>query len=103
MKLISFILAFLFVGLNLWPCNDTIIEDSCGSEVHYHASDNQDKDSDSDHCSPFCQCYCCHIQVEYAKATDLSSERTFVSVKRAFICTRAGQKFTNALFEPPQV
>lgn len=92
-------MVILFVGLNLWPCNDPIIEDSCGSEIHYHTSNNQE----SDHCSPFCQCYCCHIQIANTHSNNFSDERSLFSVIRVFISNRTGQKFSDSLFEPPQV
>ena len=59
MKLITGILAVLFLGLSLIPCDDA------GSEENEHVT-ILDGDLDHDHsqepdlCSPFCVCHCCH-------------------------------------------
>jgi len=65
MKLMSAILAVLMICLSVIPCDDVEGAENCGTETHFHAQSNQDHDghSESDGCSPFCVCQCCHTPV----------------------------------------
>lgn len=103
MKTPTAILAIFLLGLNLLPCADASAEDTCGTEVHFHTSTNQENETDADHCSPFCQCFCCHIQIANTQIDNLNSDFSIVSIKRLFFIDNGDQEFYNSLLQPPQV
>lgn len=62
MKLISTILSILITFLSLLPCDDVKVIDNCDQEIQFH-NDNDNDHSNTDDCSPFCLCQCCHTPV----------------------------------------
>lgn len=66
MKLISVILAVLMLYLSGMPCDDVEVADNDGVVSYAQAQDSHDHDGDlpeSDGCSPFCACQCCHTHM----------------------------------------
>ncbi len=66
MKLISVILAVLMLYLSGMPCDDVEVADNDGTVTYALAQDGHDHDGDSpesDGCSPFCVCHCCHTHI----------------------------------------
>ena len=61
MRIIASILILLFLGSTLIPCGDDF--GTCKEEIHFHASDDHGDDDHEDHCSPFCACACCGVQL----------------------------------------
>lgn len=61
----SGILAVLMIYLSVMPCDDLNEVDSCAIDTNFHTQNDQDPDghSESDDCSPFCVCQCCHTPV----------------------------------------
>ena len=101
-KIISALLTILFLGLLLFPCADEVIGETCGTEVHFHAQADQDHQSESDLCSPFCQCQCCQTHVAKHQIINLGSF-TVHFVKAIFIYTDdLGKEIPDSLLQPPQ-
>ena len=66
MKLMSIILAVLMLYLSGMPCDDVEVVDKNGTEIFAltHGNDNHNENSpESDGCSPFCVCNCCHTHI----------------------------------------
>ncbi len=84
------------------PCNDVVSGDSCNAEVHFYASTDQENETDTDHCSPFCQCFCCHIQIDRLQESNLTLQLFFLAIKRASYSNSVGDEFINLLLQPPQ-
>lgn len=101
-KLATTILAIFFLGLTLMPCDDVVGQDNCGAEVHYHTNDNHEHDAESDFCSPFCQCHCCHTNVNSYQHLDLSSELSFLSTTHFGYTENNGKDISDSLLHPPQ-
>ena len=62
-----------------------------------------DDHQDSDLCSPFCQCHCCHIHVLNSEISDLSLTLNEISTIVVFYQNRLGKDFNTSLLQPPQV
>ena len=59
MKLFAYILSFVVLALTAIPCVDVPKDNSVQkTELSNTTSDNNHQ-SDTDHCSPFCTCQCC--------------------------------------------
>ena len=64
MKVFSIILAVIVASFSVLPCSDDMTSENCGTEIHFHAgSSDHDDHSNTDLCSPFCNCCCCHTHV----------------------------------------
>lgn len=65
MKYLVTILTVLVIYHSAIPCADVNGADDCGTETQFHAENNQNDDdhSDTDACSPFCVCQCCHTPI----------------------------------------
>lgn len=66
MKLMSVILAALMLYLSGMPCDDLEVADNDGKITYLpsqHTHDHDGGSSDSDGCSPFCVCHCCHTHI----------------------------------------
>lgn len=66
MRIMASILVLFFLGSSMIPCCDNI---ELFGEVHAHAMGDQDhddakeEDAHGDHCTPFCSCDCCGVQL----------------------------------------
>ncbi|WP_394355031.1 DUF6660 family protein [Maribacter aquimaris] len=61
MKIITLILSFYILGLNVLPCTDTRAEfDDTQIEAAF-SLDLDHSHSAFDLCPPFCSCHCCHV------------------------------------------
>lgn len=64
----SAILSIYLLAIAVLPCADEAgwcvfdIEDALGLELHESGTHDHNKDC-ADHCSPFCTCSCCHINL----------------------------------------
>lgn len=65
MKLFSFIMAFLILGLSVLPCRDAKAatlnaKDLITKALNAHADDHENNGHE-DNCSPLCICSCCSV------------------------------------------
>lgn len=103
MKLTTLILAFFLLGLNLLPCNDTVAEESCSKEMHFHTTGDADSHNDVDFCSPFCQCNCCQTVVTSNQILEIDSDLIFLAINEFRYSIKVGKENPKQMFEPPQV
>lgn len=106
MKFIALILSIYILALNFTPCEDseainnndtsTVVEMS-QSLTHNHS------DSDFDSCSPFCQCYCCHIQVTYFNLDEITVISNHISTEVFTHFSSLGKDIPNSILQPPRV
>ena len=72
MKILAYILSFVFLALIANPCidkpNDNILQKSEISQT----TTNHDQQTDNDHCSPFCSCQCCQTNFYVSNITSAS-------------------------------
>jgi hypothetical protein len=59
MKIFAFIMAFLVLALSIMPCMDDNNEFKGNQKTAISKSNSQQEHSESDDCSPFCNCSCC--------------------------------------------
>jgi len=100
MKIMAFLLAFFLLGLAIVPCADNLPQSNIEQVSDSHSDHNHDADSDL--CSPFCVCHCCHTHFvvnqslfngEYV-APYLMPESNYIE--------SAPSGFANSLLQPPQ-
>lgn len=99
----TIILSIFLLSLTLLPCDDMQTEDNCGTESHYHLTDNHDHDADADLCSPFCQCHCCHTHITAQQSPPLSATLAFISESTSGYIPNIGKDIADSLLQPPQV
>jgi len=94
-------MAFLFMGLILVPCDDTMAAGDCESSYVEH-SDQEDHKDTGDECSPLCICNCCQVhftsfsQCEKATTIELITEIDFL-----YLESHPKESF-NPLLKPPK-
>lgn len=101
MKLLTFILSTYILVLNLAPCEDyTTLNDEVKTEISQGFNhDNQD----SDLCTPFCNCQCCHINVMQLKLVNVKFNTSFISTQDFFYLNGIEKDFTPSILQPPKV
>ncbi len=103
MKFLAAILSIYIFALNLVPC-----EDSCDfdNEVKTEISktlDNDHKHQDTDSCSPFCNCQCCHVHATHFKIVDFIIATTSISTEVFYHFKGLEKDFNSTILQPPQV
>lgn len=63
MKFLAFILSIYIFALNLALCEDNVALDNIVNTEILQAIGDDHQNQDSDLCSPFCQCHCCHVHI----------------------------------------
>ena len=66
------------------------------------AMDNDHQHQDSDLCSPFCICQCCHINATYLQFSYIKYEITFISTQDFFYHNGIEKDFTTSILQPPR-
>ncbi|CAM1340480.1 DUF6660 family protein [Tenacibaculum amylolyticum] len=103
MKLFTIIFALYIFALNLVPCEDY---GSLDNEVNTEISKSGEHDhnhQDSDMCSPFCQCQCCHVYVIHVSIADYKVSDVAFIEKSYFYEEGFEKEFNTSLLEPPKV
>jgi len=59
MRKIAYILSFLVLVLTVIPCIDKPKDNILQKSEISQSTNNNNHQSDADHCSPFCTCQCC--------------------------------------------
>ena len=103
MKFLAFILSMYLFALNLAPCADYVASDDDAKTEISQAIDSDHQHPDSDLCSPFCICQCCHINATYFKFVDLRFEFTYISTQDFLHLNGTEKDFTNSILQPPRV
>lgn len=102
MKYFALILSFYFLGLNFVPCEDAGELSGKDPLVQEINQDLKNTPNDTDDCSPFCQCHCCHVHVT---KLDFTSSKTIEAISTLIIQKgkNSGQEIPNFHFQPPKV
>jgi PBP1b-binding outer membrane lipoprotein LpoB len=102
MKYLAILLAIYIFALNLATCADYIPTHEDAKTEISHATDNH-QHQDSDLCSPFCNCQCCHIHATYFKVVDFKIAINHISTKVYFHFDGLEKDFNASILQPPQV
>jgi len=101
MKFIAFILSIYILGLNLAPCDDyDVLNNEVKTEISKAVGDDH---QDSDLCSPFCNCHCCHIYATHFKIVDFTINTTEISTEVFYHFNGLVKDFNPTILQPPQV
>ena len=100
MKFLIFLLAIYIFALNLTPCADFIVpNDHVQTEIS-QITDNH-KHQDSDLCSPFCICQCCHVNATDLQLTFIKIEVSEISTQDFFFLNGSEKEYTSSILQPP--
>ncbi|MDY0779366.1 DUF6660 family protein [Tenacibaculum sp. IB213877] len=103
MKLLTFILSIYIFGLNLMPCEDNgMTQKDIQTEISQKLN-NDHQHQDSDLCSPFCQCHCCHVHITQFKIVDYSISTSVISTHIFLNFEGIEKNFNTTLLQPPQI
>jgi len=101
MKFLAFILSIYIFGLNLAPCDDYgTVDNGFKTEISKAMGDDH---QDSDLCSPFCNCHCCHIYATHFKIVDFKVASAYISTEVYFHFDGLEKDFNSTILQPPQV
>ncbi|WP_317172960.1 DUF6660 family protein [Constantimarinum furrinae] len=102
MKFTAFILSIYIFTLNLAPCEDnTVLDNEVKTEISQSTGDNHNHQN-SDLCSPFCICQCCHINATYLQFTDLKLDIDQFSTNDFLFFNNTVKGFTGSILQPPR-
>ena len=101
MRYLAIILSIYIFVLNLAPCADYIpTNEAAKTEISQHTDDHQHQNSDL--CSPFCMCQCCHINATYLQVTDLKFDVPYMSTQHCLHLNGIEKAFTASILQPPK-
>ena len=103
MKFIAAILALYIFALNLAPCEDYVTVDKELKTEISQAAGNDHQHPNSDLCSPFCKCNCCHVNVLQFHPTEISIVVNGISTEFFLYFDSWGKDTLNTLLQPPRV
>lgn len=63
MKYLAFILSLYILVLIAVPCID-VPQDESAHKIEHAGDSSHHHENETDHCSPFCTCYCCAVNAE---------------------------------------
>ena len=102
MKFLAFILSIYIFALNLAPCVDNdAFDNEINTEISQAIGDDH-QHQDSDLCSPFCICQCCHINVIYYQFTYTKLDINIISTQDFFYLKGIEKDFSTSILQPPR-
>ena len=102
MKFLAVILSIYIFALNLDPCEDSnALDNGFKSEIS-QIMDNDHKHQNTDLCSPFCICQCCHISTINIKFVDVNINTSYISIQDFFYQNGTEKDFTTSILQPPR-
>jgi hypothetical protein len=102
MKFLAFILSIYIFSLNIAPCADYVATDNDAKTEISQAIDSDHQHQDSDLCSPFCICQCCHISATYLQFANLKLDITLISTQDFLFLNGTEKDFTTSILQPPR-
>ena len=103
MKFLALILSLYIFALNLAPCDDYgTVDNEVNTEISQAIGDDH-QHQDSDLCSPFCNCHCCHIHATHFKIVDFTINFTDISTEVFYHFNGLVKDFNPTILQPPQV
>jgi hypothetical protein len=102
MKFLALLLSIYIFALNLAPCADYVgASDADKTEISQAIGDDH-KHQDSDSCSPFCICQCCHISTTYLQFVDIKLAAPSIYTKDFFYLNGIEKDYTASILQPPK-
>jgi len=103
MKFLAFILSIYIFALNLAPCADySVPDDEVETEISQAIGDDH-QHQDSDLCSPFCSCQCCHINATHFEIADIELDIKLISTLDFFYLNGSEKDINTSILQPPRV
>ncbi|MEC7772142.1 MAG: DUF6660 family protein [Bacteroidota bacterium] len=102
MKVLTVILSFYFLALNIVPCGDSV-QANGDSQVVSVVDFDGDHGQDGELCSPFCQCHCCHVHTIDFGILEFEPIQVDISNESFVHFDKHGKDFTPSLYQPPKV
>jgi hypothetical protein len=102
MKFLAVILSVFIFALNLAPCADYALPDNDVETEISQALGDDHQHQDSDFCSPFCICQCCHIGSTYFQFADIKLDISFISTQYFFYLNGTEKDFNTSILQPPK-
>ena len=102
MRSVALILAVFFAGLTVIPCTDAEIAEDTIETVLEDGLEHQ-HDSESDLCSPFCVCQCCHTHLIVHQVALGNFEILLFPIQESSYKEPITEPFIGSLLQPPQV
>lgn len=106
MKFVTFIVAFIILGLSVWPCGDAKsmtmnVKEPITQDLHSSPDDH--KDSHQDNCSPLCICSCCSVASVFNPliSVEVSPVENHISHESRY--TGALISISLPIWQPPQL
>lgn len=103
MKYLAFILSIYIFALNIAPCSDYVGSDDNAKTEISQALDSDHQHQDSELCSPFCICQCCHINATSIQFANFKIAINIISTQDFLYLNGTERDFTTSLFQPPKV
>lgn len=102
MKFLAFLLSVYILALNLAPCDDNVTHDNMDKTEILQAIGDNHQHQDSDFCSPFCICQCCHVNVIYSHFTYVKLDINIISTQDFFDLKGEEKDFATSIIQPPR-
>lgn len=104
MKKLAFILSVYIFALNFAPCADyDVSDDDVKTEISQIIDTDHDHEhQDSDLCSPFCICQCCHISATHVQFANIKLDLPYISTQDFFYLNGTEKDFTTSILQPPR-
>lgn len=101
-KHLAIILAVFFLGLNFVPCDDVMYSNHQDTQVQV-SEHGEHSPLETDSCSPFCQCHCCHVHVTNFNSQAFETLDLPISTLIINKGENLGKELPNFHFQPPRV
>ncbi|MGB7841804.1 MAG: DUF6660 family protein [Salinimicrobium sp.] len=104
MKILAVIFSLYFLGLNFVPCEDAVVNLNAQEQLQQISTADQHSSKSADHCTPVCQCHCCHVHVvdyltaEFALVPNLPVSTLIIQKGQ-----NSGEEIPDFHFQPPRV
>ncbi|GAA4275506.1 DUF6660 family protein [Aquimarina mytili] len=103
MKFLTVLFSLYFFALNFVPCEDA---HTSMDDVQVEVCQNLDICDDhngSDHCSPFCQCHCCHVHVINFDIVQFETQLAYIPTKIFSPNEGISEDIVDPILQPPQL
>nr|WP_298504535.1 DUF6660 family protein [uncultured Maribacter sp.] len=90
------------MALNFATCKDNLALDNKVKTEVVEAFGDDHQHQDSDLCSPFCICQCCHINATYFQFADLKFNFPYISTQDFLYLNGTEKDFTTSILQPPR-
>ena len=89
------------MALNVVPCNDVIVNED-DTQITSVVQDDGHSGQDSELCSPFCQCHCCHVHTIDFDIIAFKPLQPSVQLEYFSHFDSNGKDISLSLLQPPQ-